>query len=156
MFVLVTFVGLAMGWLVWQLQIVKERKAILAELEEVYGKYHFRYLGLELNEPVPRLAAHDFMRVSPIRRLLGDESCMKIELTCRPIAPLSVVPKLIGRMEIAFPEAELQFYDPVHECRWWRDSLYKPNRTHNIGSLFKTGLMPASPQFVSHDAQKSN
>ena len=128
-----------MGWLVWQIQIVRERKALLREMTRLSPEGIDDW-GLESLEGRAALVGkptdYDHLRVSSIRRLLGDETQLLIEV------PPSCDSKLIERIEYAFPEAELHKYDADKREFSFRDSLSKPaaNRQPKRGSAFKTGL----------------
>ena len=130
---------LATGWLVWQIQIVRERKAVRQELMRL-SPAGVDDWGLESLEArlalVGKPTDYDHLRVSKLRRLLGDETQLLFEL------PPTCEPKLIERIELAFPEAELHHYDADRREFSFRDSLYKPaaNRQPNRGTAFQTGL----------------
>lgn len=149
MFVVVTIFGV---WLGWQHQIVRERKAILAELENSERlKRRYFYYGLETLEAQPnsksrikdicRVVDYEYARISRVRRFLGDESCLMISFRAMPDA------KLTERIELAFPEAIL-IREDLRDSQddKWRDSMYKPAafRNKNRGHLFKTGLFDDS------------
>ena len=99
LFIVVTIVGV---WLGWQLKIVRERKAVLAEIKR-------NSLSARCDS-VESLDAEDaefyqIYRVSFVRRLLGDESYMRIYI------PPTMGPKWTMRAELAFPESALYLYD---------------------------------------------
>src|SRR4051794_285454 len=86
LFVVVTVVGVYLGW---QLRIVRERKAVLAEISRVcQGSYGFTFLDLESLESSPNPLIHqtygvgdrEYARVSRIRRLLGDQSLVELNV----------------------------------------------------------------------------
>ena len=139
MFVVVTVFGV---WLGWQLKIVRDRKALLAEIS------HEQHT-LEEMEADPSgnggsnahwAADFPFARIPLYRRLLGDKSYPHLVLE-------ATSPQLLERIENAFPEATLDahVFDksgmPTRVA--WRDSLYTPLglRSPNEGTLFKTGLI---------------
>jgi hypothetical protein len=146
MFVVVTVLAIPLGWLVWQMQIVRERKAVLKDLQAKASPAEVvDYIGLETHERDPELlqlmngANFDYARVSAIRRRLGDETCAVLAV------PESFDAKLIDRMERAFPEAYLavtEAGDASIETAS-RESLFKPiaERKPNKGTVFKTGLI---------------
>src|SRR4249919_3316018 len=78
MFVVVTIFGV---WLGWQLNIVRERKAILVEMEQthrvVYQGVESKAASYQYQAP---LSEEDVkhIRISPLRRLLGDETCYQL------------------------------------------------------------------------------
>ena len=141
LFVLVTLLACALGWLVWQIQIVRERKSLLSEVSRYNSSYPFDQLYFDVLEgkiaiygPLP-----EQVRVSWVRRALGDNSYMSITL------PEHVPANVIERVESAFPESHL--YIRVYNGFDWkgasRDSLYEPIETRkpNTGNVFKTGLI---------------
>jgi hypothetical protein len=131
MFVVVTVFGV---WLGWELHIVRERKAILAEIRQASPNKHV-IIVLEEMELIPKYVdsrggeVEEYARVPRIRRFLGDSSIVRISF------PRTLDPKLIERIENWFPEAELDTENAS------RDSLYKPedSRLDNYGNLFTTG-----------------
>ena len=140
MFVVVTIFGV---WLGWELRIVHERKYILRQLEQNFPG-SFQLISLEATEAdtsrvvMGAYGDYEFMRVSRIRRFLGDESYARIAL------PPSLEPQFIERAEHAFPEAALVIRSPDEGYRVFsatRDSLYAPKavRRKNTGTVFKTG-----------------
>ena len=137
MFVVVTIFGV---WLGWQLKIVRERKAVLAEIKRTEkSQFDDDYIGLESEfDPDDRVDLES-ARISFGRRLLGDESCLFLAL------PKSLDPQWIERAEAAFPEAEIWMSWPEGGVKHleWRDSLCKPakDREPNVGTIFKTGLI---------------
>ena len=137
LFVVVTIVGVWLGWLVGQIEIVRERKAIVAEFR---GARRFVAGSLEAweAERPPLEREYEYARVSRVRRFLGDES-----YTCLDF-PADAHAKVLERAEHAFPESEL-FVDYHWSGRLiaYRDSLHKPmtERSKNIGTVFKTGLI---------------
>jgi hypothetical protein len=159
LFVVVTIFGV---WLGWNLKIVRERKAICNELARIQPPV-FQCVLLEASEadagPSEGNAMYEHARISWLRRLMGDASHAQIamhpppltteifdsESTINLLTEHLVTDQLIGRVERAFPEAELIFIvlgkDGVKQN--YRDSLYKPAiaRRPNIGSLFKTGVI---------------
>ena len=129
---------LVLGWLVWQVQIVRERKAVLAELKQLSSQEldDWRLESLEARHGlVGNPADYDHLRISRFRRILGDDTFLLFEI------PAACDPKLVERIEHAFPEAELHAYDLDKQEFSYRDSLSKPVqiRRPNRGSAFKTG-----------------
>jgi hypothetical protein len=142
MFVLVTVLCV---WLGWNVRIVQERKAILAELRQAVGEGNVDFVSLESWDAKIETSADAswqshwaHLRVSKIRRLLGDESCAILDFT------LPVDTRLVERIEAALPEAKLYARDNTSTEVSFRDSLYPPvgNRQANEGTAFKTGLKP--------------
>ena len=147
MFVVVTALCV---WLGWQLKVVRERRAIIAELERRYPE-SFAFTTLESLERFesegmkwsfnPR--TNQFTRVALTRRLFGDESYVFIRL------PRNTDPSLTEKVEYAFPEARLMREGPMIETHTekrdfgFRDSLFAPEqqRKPNQGNIFKTGLI---------------
>jgi hypothetical protein len=137
LFVLFTVLAV---WLGWNAQHVHERKAILAEITRLQAT-GTRYLCLETLEDNPQFTfpagSQDpaLVRVPSIRRLFGDETCLYLGV------PGPLDPRLVERMELAFPEAQLALYLPGDDAV--RDSLYLPAnvRRENRGTIFKTGLI---------------
>ena len=159
LFVVVT--GFAV-WLGWNAQIVRERKAVLREIEAVSLPQDFAFTSLEAVEkiPVPVVLYQPtnkesgityykppfmpgYVRVSYIRRLFGDESGIKV------LVPNSLDAELAERLEKAFPEAQLlaivkkngSMPPKPFEVFAYRDSLYKPlnEQSKTTGTLFKGG-----------------
>ena len=140
LFVAVTALCLFLGW---QVHFVQERKAVLAEAQRI-DPVHFRYISTASFEAEPdNLSLDEFLtevgyaRIPRIRRLLGDRSCILLEL------PPSIDTEWLARAENAFPEAQLFVYGYKQgEFFQYRDSLYKPScfRKPNQGTLFQTGL----------------
>ena len=143
MFVVVTIFGI---WLGWQVKIVRERRAILAEIQRIdEGELNETYLPLTLDGYDDDSGYYEYTRVSLVRRLLGDDSYVTIKL------PTSIDSQWIDRVEAAFPEAILAVVGPTSNGRThyeFRDSLYRPaaDRDNNRGKLFKTGLIEKSPE----------
>lgn len=145
LFVLVLLAAIPMAWLAWQVQIVREREAILAELQSLVGVDGFSYTIDGREQYDAALSIYDvllnsqYSRVPTVRLLLGDESygCVCIR---KPINS-----RLAGRLEIGFPEAELwaEYDARTNNYYAWRDSLYTPlvDRGPNVGTFFKTGLL---------------
>lgn len=137
LFVLFTVLAI---WLGWNAQRVHERKAILAEIMRLQAT-GTRYMCLETLEDDPQFTLPAgspdtaLVRVSPFRRLFGDETCLYLGV------PGPLDPRLVERMELAFPEARLAIYLPGDDAV--RDSLYLPTaeRRVNRGTIFKTGLI---------------
>src|SRR5205809_451617 len=101
MFVAMTIFGV---WLGWQLQVVRERKAVIAELRRTIGQSWVHYSTLESDPYYGRKRDdYEYARISIVRRLLGDESCVSLGVLVR--RPLN--PQMIERMKHTFPEAEL-------------------------------------------------
>ena len=142
MFVVVTVAGLALGWLVWQIRIVRERKTVLAELQLECGD-DFMILTVETMK-TEGYKLNDCPRIPLVRRILGDEPCHSITI------PRTANMQLIERMERAFPESRLSVYERVHPQNArqvaTRDPLYAPQseRAPNQGAIFKTGLIEKS------------
>ena len=131
MFVAITVFGV---WLGWQVRIVHERKAIRGEIMRI-SPTRLYYWAQELDAEDPFMPNCEYARISRIRRFLGDETCILLEI------PRSIAPHWIERAEWAFPEAELAIIDPkTRKLYAHRDSLYMPNRQQNTGTIFKTGL----------------
>ena len=145
MFVVVTIFGV---WLGWQLRVVRERKAILAEIERSgpgLADLHLYWLpGPKESYAGPvDLQNYEAARISSVRQLLGDNARRTL------VMPASLGPQWVERAEYAFPETELFIYrsrpgsasEPNYSA--FRDSLYKPagQRETNQGSVFKTGLI---------------
>jgi hypothetical protein len=103
LFVVVTVLACALGFLVWQLQIVRERRAVLSELQKTNGD-NFNCLTVKTME-TEGYKMHHHARIPLVRRLLGDEAIYSI------VVSQSTRPQLVGRMELAFPESELTVYD---------------------------------------------
>lgn len=140
MFVVVTVACVTLGWLVWQIQIVRERKAVLAELKRLDADLDFQTLETceAIRRPLYRPELSEYIRVPRVRRMLGDESFESISL------PLKLDQQGIERAEKAFPEAMLsgQFgfpYEHNGNFNAFRDSLYIPRPLPNSGTVFKTG-----------------
>ena len=116
LFITVGVAGIALAWLNWQLQAVRERKAVRQEITSVFGK-DSGFLVLETLEHDGTSQFflgnddHEYARISIFRRLLGDETCVRIFFPSlgheRESHPL------IRRTEHAFPEAELISRDPT-------------------------------------------
>jgi hypothetical protein len=141
LFVVMTLACVTLAWIVWQMQIVRARKAVLTELAEVPGFSANTLENLE-SDPIsainPDYRTLEFMRVSRIRRLLGDESYTVLHV------PPGLRPELLDSMEIAFPESVLLVKGPRPKTdNAYRDSLYAPAsvRQPNAGHVFKTGLI---------------
>ena len=143
LFVVVTLAAIPLGWLTWQLHIVRERKAIHAELQREGLKEFTNYLSLnravaaQWKESINKRFA--YVRISRVRRLLGDEPILMIYV------PDTIEPQLLTRIEHAFPEAQILVgKDGIQGdgFRDFRDSLYAPSATRllNRGTIFKTGL----------------
>lgn len=138
LFVLVTVFG---AWLGWHLHVVRGRQLVLQELKQQLGP-DLVCLTLEMAErkigesAVRKKVDLEFLRVSRVRRLLGDESCFTIRLERMPDL------QLVERMEVAFPEANLEIWGgpETHSLIASRDSLYRPDRYPNSGTVFKTGI----------------
>ena len=129
LFVVVTVFGF---WLGWQLSIVRERKAVLSEIQRVSSPGDFSELSVSVLEGKDNYGSlPEYARVSRIRRCLGDNSYWFINL------PEKLSPTLVERTEYVFPEANL------HITGASRDSLYAPEskRRPNVGTIFKTGLI---------------
>jgi hypothetical protein len=131
------------GWLGWNVHVVRERKAVFAEIERNKGDAQFGYIGLEQAESNPagraalRAGESGYVRISFVRRLLGDESCLEMSL------PPALEPELIERVEKAFPEAKLAIFPNDRQAvTEYRDSVYAPAplREKNTGTAFKTGF----------------
>jgi hypothetical protein len=127
-------------------QIVRERKAILRDIELVCGRDNFTYEAIPSEEydQWSELESHGYtyVHLSSIRQFLGDESCVELSV------PKLVGAKLIDRIENAFPEAELYVGTAYkYDVTAFRDSLYKPAdiREKNVGTIFKTGLPASDP-----------
>ena len=124
-------------WLGWQVSIVRERKAVLAELKR-HHPTGTSYICLEtfLADPAHQAAqAHPdvkAIRISWFRRLLGDETCVSLG------TPGPLDPAIAERMERAFPEAKLSIYLAGEDA--YRDSLYTASRRKNRGAVFNTGV----------------
>lgn len=142
MFVVVLLLAIPFGYLAWQIQIVRERKAILAELGQIAGdSVTFRYLPVGSSESY----LYDFQEptdvsyteISRVRQLLGDKPCFGL------IIPQALSSQLVVRIENAFPESVIRVFGLQYgvEGIQFRDSLYKPEseRRKNKGTLFKTG-----------------
>ena len=141
LFVVVTIFGV---WLGWNHKIVRERKAVLAEIDRI-GQYQpHRWLERLASDPistVPHENVED-IRVSSIRHFMGDESCLVLFL------PYDLNANWISRAEQAFPEAVLVLQDGREFVRYGpgyialRDSLYAPQADHfpNEGTVFRTGF----------------
>ena len=139
LFVVVTIFGV---WLGWQLKIVRERKALLAEMGGEQPT-------LEEMEADPsgqdRLSATRFQyaRVPLYRRLLGDKSYPDLAFAVQA----ATSSPLLERIERAFPESMLDVYisdgSDMPTRFAFRDSLYAPAsvREPNQGTIFKTGLI---------------
>ena len=137
-------------WLGWNANTVQKRKTLLREIkycarsaDRSIGEDELGYAGLETTEASPKWQPffksgdYEHVRVSAIRRLLGDESCLSLHL------PQSLDRNAIERAEKAFPEAVLVM--KLHESAnsyAFRDSLYAPAsvRKKNVGDVFQTGL----------------
>jgi hypothetical protein len=127
MFVVLAVLAIPLDWLAWQIQIVRERKAVLAEVEST-APGEFLFVTLERAEAVrpPGSYAHrEYVRISRLRRRLGDESYWRMFL------PETIDAELTKRVESAFPEAEISMRG-AH-----RDSLYAPDREPNVGPSSK-------------------
>ena len=141
MFVVVTIFG---AYLSWQMQIVRERKAVIAEIHRLGGdRDRYWYAGLESWQADPvkskLLGSTNFepLRISRVRRMLGDETCLTMHL------PPKLDPQWIERAERAYPEPMLFIREPNAVHFEYRDSLYAPAniREPNRGKVFKTGLI---------------
>ena len=136
-FVLVTIFGV---WLGWNLKIVRERKAVVAEINRVVTYRDDLAIPIEtkgfpfvtdgrgghvINLPT---------NMSPTRRMLGDVPC--------PVLYMSSThdPEWFSRAEAAFPEAVLVVVGP-DKLVAFRDSLVRvtSKRQPNRGTIFKTG-----------------
>ena len=143
LFVVVTIFGVWLGWLVWQMQIVRDRRLVMAYLDEIRIDKTPPSAGgpMEALESMPYwndvLSSNLHVRVSAVRRYLGDESYLFINM------PASIEGNLLERAERAFPEAELHVLDARGKEVAYRDSLYAPakRRQPNKGTIFKTGLI---------------
>lgn len=141
LFVVMTLACVTLAWIVQQMQIVRSRTAVLTELREVQGFSANTLENLE-SDPIsatnPAYKTLEFMRVSKVRRLLGDESYTVLHV------PPGLSPELLDRMEKAFPESVLIVKGPRPKTdNAYRDSLYAPAsvRQPNAGNVFKTGLI---------------
>jgi hypothetical protein len=145
MFVAVTLVGCVLGW---PLSIVRERKAVLAEIANEKGAMVLTLAFAENDfQPGEGLTHTDLMRVSNLRKWLGDEAIIGIVLYS------DTEPALIRRTENAFPESQIYVYiasdrPPLIPMRTakefaFRDRLVFPEnlREKNRGTIFKTGLI---------------
>lgn len=134
LFVVMTILAI---WLGWDLQIVRERKAVLSEIERIDALSRVESGQLAM-APSNGPWGNSY-EVSLARRILGDESRGMLNL------PPSLSSEWITRAEQAFPEAELYIIADIkdHELQY-RDSLYTPaaERVPNKGTVFKTGLPP--------------
>lgn len=144
MFVLVTLVAATIGWLGREWRIVQVRKAILREIERLEPAAidpSVEQQESRNSDPLYDPRQWDSIRVSTIRRLLGDESVIELLL------PRASDRLLIERTENAFPEADLAFWDE-HFRYHSRDSLYLPagKRRKNMGTIFTTGLIEKSSE----------
>src|SRR5205085_538439 len=83
-------------WLSWQVSIVRERKATIADIYPVEEnrKHVFNCLEtLERNSTAARLSAlmgtyeYEYCRVSRVRRLLGDDTYLTLFLSQRTCSP---------------------------------------------------------------------
>ena len=132
---MVTVLSIAMGWLVWQMQIVQERKELRTILARLHGS-DFYYSCLETGESQGMKYPADIppLRISRIRRLLGDETCISLDIPrCDPA--------LIERTETAFPEATIVLFDLSDRNVYAiRHSLYGIGLM-NRGNVFKTGIL---------------
>lgn len=129
MFVVVTLLCV---WLGWQLKIVHERSAILAEIDRADPAVD-EYETLEsLEKELGRIQRLDYVRIPRIRQWLGDRSVLRIWL------PHIADSRFVLRTEAAFPEAIL-----FGDNDAFRDSLHAPesDREANRGTLFTTGLI---------------
>ena len=129
LFVVVTLFGV---WLGWQRHIVQERKALIAELDQIDPEFHHETLE-SLEKRTGRIDTFDYARIPIVRKWLGDETVLRVWL------PNAANEDLAYRAERAFPEAKIfgtYGYD-------FRDSLYAPvtDRKPNRGALFHTGLI---------------
>ena len=141
MFVAVTVLCLCLG-LGWQLKIVRERKAIIAEIGEAFIRIQrrdCRTRPLEDWSDDEKSSGYAYARRPRIMLLLGDRSYVRIFL------PEKLDSSLLIRAEFAFPESELHLLAPGQgwKALAFRDSLYKPlaDRQPNRGTIFKTGLI---------------
>lgn len=135
LFVVVTLIACCFGYVVWQMQIVQERKEIRTILALLHGS-EFYYLCLETEESQGIKFPADVppLRISRIRRLLGDETCISVGIPrCDPA--------LIERTETAFPEATISLFDLGDRNVYAiRHSLYGIGLM-NRGNVFKTGTL---------------
>ena len=139
-------------WLGWQLSIVRERKALLKEIERCSHHDDGWYLGLEslesqncaeseherIGQLIAEAGGFEHVRISRVRRHFGDETCLSLTL------PRSLDSRWVERVEIAFPEARLE----IAGGNETRDALYESPATRhtNKGTVFKTGLIEKSPE----------
>ena len=98
LFAAVTFCGV---WLGWNLHVVRERQAVIQEVEQFCGAENafdrFAFESAE-DEPDPM---YDSIRVSWLRRLMRDRACFAMRL------PSTIGIPLMDRAESAFPEAAI-------------------------------------------------
>jgi hypothetical protein len=92
--VAVTVVAAALAWIGWQVQIVRERKAALAEagMSVVFTTDMIEQLGAYLPDN-PHLPFW--------RRWLGDKAV-------KTIAPIGLVPEQCAKLKRLFPEAKVE------------------------------------------------
>ena len=140
LFIVVTVVAFALGW---QLSIVRERHAIIAEIRRTGGTLWDDGVSEAYDDEFNEIEGY---RVSAFRRLLGDKTYRTVYI------PPPIGAEWIERAELAFPEAELYLDDgkgrivdwvPTIKNAPFRDSLYRQAflREPNTGSIFKTGLI---------------
>lgn len=129
LFVLVTVVAC---WLGWNLRIVRERKAVLAELVEAQKHYSYKTTAHYVPAADDDLETGGDMRISLVRRLMGDVAYREIYL------PENTPPELLERAEYAIAETRLT-------CDWWdgpsqsRFPLNGPDGCPYSDPMFKTG-----------------
>jgi hypothetical protein len=149
LFVAVTLAAITTGWLLMNLQIVWQRKALLRECERASSSTAF----FTYSQTFWGDADADYASVSIVRQLLGDQGYVSICI------PTGLDPFFLLKLEKAFPEAQLETVrspgfdadDPYFAARSFRDSLSKPvaMRRPNQGHEFKTGLIEKPSQAPS-------
>lgn len=144
MLVLVLLFAIPLGYVAGQFKIVRERKAILAEIRGT-RRGNEPQIGILEEREQERLKSwcgtwskrdHERIRVSRLRKLFGDVTVSYIRIWPRQGDTRESLLAFIRRIEETFPEAALEAGSS------YRDSLLLPanEREPNRGTIFKTGL----------------
>jgi hypothetical protein len=100
-FVVMTLIAIAAGWVGWQAKIVQERKWLREHSHASFLPLK-EYKPISLNETWPKGTPS----VSWFRELLGDEAIYSVT-----VDRLSPANQYLNQLEAAFPEAHVRVYD---------------------------------------------
>jgi hypothetical protein len=111
LFVVVTVFGIVIGWLAWNVRIVRSRQLTRTWVIRQGGAVHFNGLMPfhSWNPPAPTRARNADLDPSWVRRLLGDERVELLE------CPRNFSTSELDQVAVVFPEAEIQQLAPP---RW--------------------------------------